>query len=104
MSKQAAAKSPTAEPARWEPSPYLVRVISLAVYKERLEAGSGPTRNGTTATQRMIEKDADDGQAIAERSKCFDTLTRIYLRAVNEIAGGAFSNVDKEEASHNAAE
>lgn len=77
--------------------PALVRRISLAVYKDRLDAGSGPERDGTTATQRMLAKDPDNGKRMEELSKAFDTLTRAYLRAIGEEKISVTVNVAMED-------
>lgn len=85
---------PKAEP---EFDPALVRRISLAVYKDRLDAGSGPERDGTTATQRMLAKDPDNGKRMEELSKSFDTLTRAYLRAIGEETLSVTVNIERKE-------
>ena len=59
----------------------LVRKVSVEVYKDRLNAGN-PMRDGVSAVDRMVAKDRDSGEKLAERSACFDALTRSYLRAI----------------------
>lgn len=54
-----------------------VRDISLAVYKERLEADSGKG-----AVARMIRKHGDNGERLREYAGAYDKLTRSYLRAI----------------------
>lgn len=66
-------------------APELVRRISVEVYKIRLNDGSGPIRDGTTAVGRMLAQDADDGVQLAERSVCFDALSRAYLRVIGKM-------------------
>lgn len=97
MAKEPKPKAPP------EFDPALVRRISLAVYKDRLDAGAGPDRDGTTATERMLAKDAEDGEVqagerMSERSMCFDTLTRAYLRAIGEEKISVTVNVAREGA------
>lgn len=57
----------------------LVRAISEAVYRERLGEGGAA---------RMIAEDADDGEALRERSASYDSLTRSYLRAIKAPESG----------------
>ena len=64
--------------------PDLVRDISLSVYEDRM---------GSKDYCALLDKDGDQGQKMAERSKCMDHLTRSYLRVfrqrgINVLAGG----------------
>jgi hypothetical protein len=56
-----------------------VRDLSESVYRQRL---------GDEDTLAMIEKDGDFGHKLRQRAACFDQLSRCYLRAFNELAGG----------------
>lgn len=51
----------------------IVRNISVAAYKARLEDSS------PGAVERMLEKDDDDGSKLRQRAASYDPLTRAYL-------------------------
>lgn len=69
------------KPAPPEFDPVLVRDISEAVYRQRVDdGGHAKIKN----SQQMIEKDGDNGEKLRERASSYDKLTRCYLRAVKK--------------------
>lgn len=70
-------------------TPGLIRAVSIAVYKLRLEASSG---GGPGAVERMLAKDGDDGEKLAGRSESYDALTRAYITAISSL--GIFDDSD----------
>jgi hypothetical protein len=62
----------------------LVQRVSEAVYRTRLcdESGEG-------ADLRMIEKDKDGGEKLANRARAYDALTRAYMREIPKATGAA---------------
>jgi hypothetical protein len=59
--------------------PVLVRDISEAVYKDRVDDGGHKKYKDHLA---MIAKDGDNGEKLRERAGSYDPLTVTYLRAL----------------------
>lgn len=61
--------------------PAEVRALSVAAYKMRLVQDSGEG-----AVERMIEKDGDAGEKLANRASIYDALSRCYMRLLRPNA------------------
>lgn len=60
-------------------APSYIRDISEKVYRAKLDDMSG---GGPGASDRMVEKDGDEGQKLRNRAGQYDSLTRFYLDAL----------------------
>ena len=60
--------------------PRFVRRVSVKVYRTRLDQESG-----AGSADRMIAKDGDTGLKLSNRAGAYDSLTRVYLQAMEEI-------------------